>query len=251
MSIAEKLAIIAENQQKVYDAGVAVIPDGYHDVTEVDATASDVLKGKKIVASDGTVVEGELVEKADPVLQDSILVTPGSKPQHIKPDDGYDGLSEVVVGGSVHLIPENIVAGVNIFGVIGTAIVEGDLPTGVSAINTGTYTCTTAPSTQVVIKHGLGKDVDFFIVYAEGGPHLNTDFNYYTIAQFGLKIGIQIGSAAASIPGFRVLRYGTSSNIVQMANNGAIGNTSVFAIYNSSTYQLKPGITYRWIAGAF
>ena len=39
---------------------VAAIPDAYQDVTSVDAVAADVLDGKKIVTSDGTVVTGSM-----------------------------------------------------------------------------------------------------------------------------------------------------------------------------------------------
>lgn len=39
---------------------VAKIPDAYQDVTQVDAAAADVLKGKKIVAKDGSVVVGTM-----------------------------------------------------------------------------------------------------------------------------------------------------------------------------------------------
>lgn len=39
---------------------VAAIPDAYQDVTSVDAVAADVLDGKKIVISDGTVVTGSM-----------------------------------------------------------------------------------------------------------------------------------------------------------------------------------------------
>lgn len=40
------------------------IPDEYQDVTEVDAAASDVMIGKKIVAADGTVVTGTMADNA-------------------------------------------------------------------------------------------------------------------------------------------------------------------------------------------
>lgn len=42
---------------------VAAIPSAYQDVTNVDATAGDVLAGKTIVASDGTEIEGTMTNR--------------------------------------------------------------------------------------------------------------------------------------------------------------------------------------------
>lgn len=44
----------------IASVAVAAIPDAYQDVSGVDATAADVLSGKKIVAADGTVVTGSM-----------------------------------------------------------------------------------------------------------------------------------------------------------------------------------------------
>lgn len=54
-----------------------------------------------------------------PTLQ-SKSVVPSSIEQVITADAGYDGLSQVIVAGDSKLLPENIMAGVTIFGVTGT-----------------------------------------------------------------------------------------------------------------------------------
>ena len=90
------------------------------DVTQDTVTADKLLQTYTATKNDGTKVTGTLVPSVAPTLQ-SKTVSPSTSQQTVSPDSGYDGLSQVTVNGDANLLPENIVDGITIFGVTGTA----------------------------------------------------------------------------------------------------------------------------------
>ena len=85
------------------------VQNDYKDVSSVTAEAKDVAIGKKIVKSDGTVVDGTLdtdayyqsgyeqgLQEATPTLQEK-TATPSETAQIIVADTGYDGLLKVLI----------------------------------------------------------------------------------------------------------------------------------------------------------
>lgn len=65
-------------------------------------------------------VTGTVITSSAPNMQTK-TITPSALSQTIKPDNGYDGLSQVIVNGDSNLVSSNILEGVKIFGVDGSA----------------------------------------------------------------------------------------------------------------------------------
>lgn len=110
-----------------------------------EGSAGDLLSGKELIDGDGNVVTGSFTLESEITTQDNLIaqiqsavdslpdaedtevilqnktVTPTASSQFVTVDDGYDVLNSVLVNGDENLVAENIISGVSIFGVEGTA----------------------------------------------------------------------------------------------------------------------------------
>lgn len=102
---------------------------------------------------------------SEPSLQ-YLEVTPARAAHIYEPDEGYDGFSEVKVTGDGDLLPENIVSGVTIFGVIGTAKTGSGETAKTTAIDYSNYASGTFTETL-----DTGEDITYNVTLdSEGKP---------------------------------------------------------------------------------
>lgn len=73
---------------------VAAIPEDYQDVSNVDATAADVLAGKTIVAADGTEIEGSMVNRG---AVSKTLDATSNNQSYTVPDGYHNGSGKVQI----------------------------------------------------------------------------------------------------------------------------------------------------------
>lgn len=119
---------------------INITANGTHDVTSyasanVNVSASPTLQSKSVTPStvsqtvrpdNGYDGLSQVTVAATPRQAKS--ATPAAASQTVTPDSGYVGLSQVTVAGDANLIPANIAQGVTIFGV--TGIMSGNVVNG-------------------------------------------------------------------------------------------------------------------------
>ncbi len=87
------------------------------DTSDATATPDDIMEGATAYV-DGALITGTHVCPPEPILG-SVDVTPTGSTFNVVPEEGIDGFSVVTVSGDDNLIPDNIKAGVTVYGVEG------------------------------------------------------------------------------------------------------------------------------------
>ena len=151
-----------------------------------------------------------------------------------------------------NLKAENIKKGVSIFDIIGTYEGSGGGSGVISAVATGTYTPASDISSGVEIEHGLGVTPNFCIWMAENDFSDITDVSAAVVGAMVAKPMIHSVSSGMTYPYQYFLRgynvSGLSNGTASYKSEGCMTDTIV-TILGNSTYKLKSGLTYRWVAG--
>lgn len=174
-------------------------------------------------------------------------------------DDQYLPLHRYVVGnqiikGDANLVTENIKKGISIFDVVGTYEGSGGgSGVGFDVISaTGTYTPASDISSSVEIAHGLRVTPNFCIWMAENDFSDITDVSAAVVGAMVAKPMLHSASSGVTytyqyfLRGYNV--SGLANGTASYKSEGYMTDTFV-TILGNSTYKLKSGWTYRWVAG--
>lgn len=122
MSVNSKMTAIADEIRELSGTSGAMGLDDMASTLNAENTnfISNLSAQDSLIAQIITTVNG-LPEagSGEPNLQTK-TITPSTSTQTVKPDSGYDGLSQVTVNGDSNLVAGNIAEGVSIFGITGT-----------------------------------------------------------------------------------------------------------------------------------
>jgi hypothetical protein len=251
----EKMGIAAMKEAvKGISAGI--------DTSDATATAEDMaygktayVNGKKIT---GTLSETQLLiaEDVDNIsVQDGVLCLSKAGMQREIASGFYATVDASHLGNATtaDVAKGKTFTSANGLKLTGTFEGGGGLPSGISALASGTYTPSENKTTRVNVEHGLGVTPNFLVVMMEE----DTSSSPLTSALVGETVFIKnmkynSGSSIQYTVHVTMEGYSSSAQVSGIATRAASSvyfTTTTVGIQCNSTYALKSGYTYRWVCG--
>lgn len=123
------------------------------------------------------------------------------------------------------------------------------LPGGITALATGEYTPASDVMTTIAIRHNMAVMPNIYIAFSEESPIDTDTYKNYIVATIVIAKSASTGSRTFSRLDFARTGELQSSNFTTGAEStyGGIISTHLY-IWCSSSFRLKAGATYRWVA---
>ena len=242
---------LSENTSKIEQllAAISALPEagsGEQATPEITVSSSGLI----------TATAGDKTATKQLSTQAGTTVTPGTSAKTPVTAGKYV-TGNITVKGDANLKAENIKKGVSIFNVAGSfegsGSSGGGLPSGISALASGTYTPTENMSTNFAIPHNLGVAPNFFVWILEESMETSPVAN--------LNVGGAIIAKKAKYNASSTISYGVHyfyrgySATPQMAGTASSASSTTYLTATqcmmlcSSTYMVKKGYTYHWVCG--
>lgn len=147
----------------------------------------------------------------------------------------------------------NWVAGKGFADVIQSIVLNSTLPSGVTAIKTGSFIPVQGLNDNTWRSHGLGRTPNFLMIFLERDviPLNMNDFGTYAICGIYLQKTFVAGDGSGQKDGFIVSIYGSSKRPEQsisfVSDNAEYVNLNTFKL-KINTADFKESTSYRWVA---
>lgn len=153
-----------------------------------------------------------------------------------------------IVQADTDLVPKNIKAGVDIFGVIGTLVEGGGLPAGIDKIDAGSFTPASDQNSGQLVYHELGVVPDIAACWADTGD-ADVPSGYSGYFLYSINFASNYTQSGSTYNSINSAIYANGSNVT--TSTGSAQMRSDYFLAYPSRCSFKAGVTHHWVAVKF